>query len=56
MDLFKRIKNKIKTKFCEYKNDVGKDPVKHCEHYNHYGCSHVDGYLCPCEEMEEAKQ
>jgi predicted kinase len=27
------------------------DPVKHCTTYRTEGCSHVDGILCPCEDM-----
>jgi hypothetical protein len=31
-----------------------KDPTKHCEYYKTYGCSHVDGLLCPCEQMDRS--
>lgn len=27
------------------------DPLKHCGLYKEKGCSHVDGLLCPCEEI-----
>lgn len=31
------------------------DPVKYCEYYRKNGCVHVDGFLCPCNEMEVKK-
>lgn len=31
------------------------DPVRHCEHYRHMGCSHVDGPLCDMKACRELK-
>jgi hypothetical protein len=36
--------------------ETSKDPVKHCDYYKKNGCVHVDGFLCPCEEMEQEKE
>lgn len=45
----KRLYYKIKMYFQSNR----KDPVKNCSYYKNKGCVHVDGYLCPCEEMNE---
>jgi hypothetical protein len=41
--------------FYEYKKSKNinrpKDPLKDCKYGRN--CSHVDGFLCPCEEMLE---
>lgn len=34
---------------------MNKDPVKECELYKDFGCSHVDGFLCNCGDCPMRK-
>ncbi|MDH6355484.1 hypothetical protein M2132_001827 [Dysgonomonas sp. PH5-45] len=43
--MIKRFIERIKSRL--------KDPISHCEYYKKYGCAHVDGLLCSCEEMDK---
>ena len=50
--IIQRLYYKIKSYFKSNR----KDPVKECGYYKNNGCVHVDGYLCPCEEMNEKEK
>lgn len=45
----KRIYYKIK----QYFNSGIKNPLKYCNKAKSRECIHIDGILCPCEEMNE---
>ncbi len=47
-----RLYYKVKTYF----KSKSKDPVKECNYYKENGCVHVDGFLCPCEEISEKEK
>lgn len=34
------------------RNYNSQDPVKHCNVYKQFGCSHVDGYLCDFKDCD----